>query len=376
MNEEIKNNMKKHGLNLSKYACSDSEAKRFKEIQTDYRTEFFRDIDKIIYSLSYIRYIDKTQVFSNNDNDMISKRMTHVQLVSKIARTIGRALNLNEDLIEAASLGHDLGHVPYGHIGESILNEISLEYNEGYFAHNVQSVRTLMNIENGGNGNNITIQVLDAIFCHNGEILEGLYEPIKKTKEEFLEEYYNSYKNKEILKKVKPMTLEGCVVRISDIIGYIGKDIDDAIRIGLIKENDIPIDIVKTLGKTNSEIVNTIVTDIITNSYNQNYIKLSENIFKALQKLIRFNYENIYNKANTKEQIEKYKRMFKSLFKLYNKQIENNNKNCDIFTLFLDTMNENYIYNTTPARKVLDYISGMTDDFFNNQYKKYFKCVK
>ena len=370
MNEEIKNNMKKHGLNLSKYACSDSEAKRFKEIQTDYRTEFFRDIDKIIYSLSYIRYIDKTQVFSNNDNDMISKRMTHVQLVSKIARTIGRALNLNEDLIEAASLGHDLGHVPYGHIGESILNEISLEYNEGYFAHNVQSVRTLMNIENSGNGNNITIQVLDAIFCHNGEILEGLYEPIKKSKEEFLEEYYNSYKNKEILKKVKPMTLEGCVVIISDIIGYIGKDIDDAIRIGLIKENDIPIDIVKTLGKTNSEIVNTIVTDIITNSYNQNYIKLSENIFKALQKLIRFNYENIYNKANTKEQIEKYKRMFKSLFKLYNKQIENNNKNCDIFTLFLDTMNENYIYNTTPARKVLDYISGMTDDFFNNQYKK------
>ena len=123
--------MKKHNVNLAKYACSDSEAIRFKKIDKDVRTAFFRDIDKILYSLSYIRYIDKTQVFSNNSNDMISRRMTHVQMVSKIARTIGRALNLNEDLIEAASLGHDLGHVPFGHVGESILNKLSLEYGEG-----------------------------------------------------------------------------------------------------------------------------------------------------------------------------------------------------------------------------------------------------
>ena len=376
MNEEIKQNMKKRNLNLSQYACLDIDAYRLKEIEDDYRTDFFRDVDKILYSLSYMRYIDKTQVFSNNENDMISKRMTHVQMVSKIARTIGRALNLNEDLIEAASLGHDLGHVPYGHIGESILSEISLKHNEGYFAHNVQSVRTLMNIENQGDGNNITIQVLDAIFCHNGEILEGIYEPTKKTKEQFLEEYNNSYKDKEILKKVKPMTLEGCVVRISDIVGYIGKDIDDAIRLGLIKEDEIPLNIVKTLGKKNSDIVNTIVTDIIMNSYDKNYIKLSKDVFESLQDLIKFNYDNIYNKANSKEQIEKYKEMFNSLFDLYLNQIENNKKENDIFTLFLDTMNTNYLNNTSSARKVIDYIAGMTDDFFNNQYIKYFKCVK
>lgn len=117
MNEEITKNMRKHNLCLSEYACVDSNAIRFLPIDGDFRTDFFRDIDKIIYSLSYIRYIDKTQVFSDSDNDMISKRMTHVQMVSKIARTIGRALNLNEDLIEAASLGHDLGHVPFGHVG-------------------------------------------------------------------------------------------------------------------------------------------------------------------------------------------------------------------------------------------------------------------
>ena len=129
MNNEIIENMKKHNKHLSKYACSDEKAIRLNDSDFDIRTPFFRDSDKIIYSLAYIRYLDKTQVFSNSENDMISKRMTHVQLVSKIARTIGRALNLNEDLIEAASLGHDLGHTPFGHAGEKILNEISLKNN-------------------------------------------------------------------------------------------------------------------------------------------------------------------------------------------------------------------------------------------------------
>ena len=122
----ISDNMNKFEHNLSKYACKNSEAIRIKKEKNDIRPPFFRDIDRIIYSLSYTRYLDKTQVFSNSENTNISKRMTHVQLVSKIARTIGRALNLNEDLIEAAALGHDLGHVPYGHVGEAILNKISL----------------------------------------------------------------------------------------------------------------------------------------------------------------------------------------------------------------------------------------------------------
>ncbi|MDD6639480.1 MAG: HD domain-containing protein, partial [Erysipelotrichaceae bacterium] len=294
MNDKVNQNMRKHNLGLSKYACFDDDAKRINPIDEDFRTPFFRDIDKIIYSLSYIRYIDKTQVFSDSNNDMISKRMTHVQMVSKIARTIGRSLNLNEDLIEAASLGHDLGHVPFGHVGESILNKISLRYGEGYFNHNVQSVRTLMNIENGGKGNNITIQVLDAIFCHNGEMLEGRYKPASKNLDEFLFEYEKSYSDKDILKNVRPMTLEGCVVRISDIIAYIGKDIDDAVRLGKIKKEDIPKDVSSVFGTSNSSIVDTIVKDIINNSIDKDYIKISDNIYKALNELISFNYENIY----------------------------------------------------------------------------------
>lgn len=373
MNNQIINNMKKYGNLLSDFASKNEDAVRLEVFDKDFRTEYFRDIDKIIYSLSYTRYIDKTQVFSNIENDMISKRMSHVQMVSKIARTIGRALNLNEDLIEAASLGHDLGHVPFGHEGEKILNEISLKYNEGYFAHNVQSVRTLMNIENNGLGNNICLQVLDAILCHNGEMIQNIYMPVKKTKEEFLNEYYGSYKDKEILKKIKPMTLEGCVVRISDVVAYIGKDIEDAIRLGIIKKDDIPKDISKVLGNTNSEIVNTIVKDIINNSLDQNYIKLSENIFNALKNLIEFNYSNIYLIANTKEELLKYKNMFNELFDLYYNQITHNMINEDIYKYFINDMDNKYVINTSPARMVIDFMAGMTDDFFIEQHKKYLK---
>ncbi len=373
MEKQVCENMKKQEKNLSKYASKSVEAIRFLPQDEDYRTEYFRDIDKIIYSLSYIRYVDKTQVFSNNDNDMISKRISHVQMVSKIARTIGRALNLNEDLIEAASLGHDLGHVPFGHEGEKILNEISLKYNEGFFSHNIQSVRTLMNIENKGLGNNVSLQVLDAILCHNGEMLQNIYSPQEKTKEKFLEEYNKSYQDKEILKKIKPMTLEGCVVRISDVVAYIGKDIEDAIRLSIIDKKDIPTNITTILGNTNSQIVNTIVNDIIINSINQNYIKLSENVFMALKELIEFNYKKIYEKANTKEELLKFKEMFNNLFDLYYNQIKNKEKNEDIYLFYLNEMDKSYFANNSCARMVIDYMAGMTDNFFNYQYKKYFK---
>lgn len=365
-------NMKKHNENLSIYASKDSEAIRLKPNKEDFRTPYFRDIDRVLYSLSYFRYIDKTQVFSFEYNDMISKRMTHIQLVSKIARTIGRGLNLNEDLIEAAALGHDLGHVPFGHEGERILNALSLEYGEGYFNHNVQSVRLLMNIENGGNGNNLTIQVLDAILCHNGEKLEQKYKPVIKTAEELLNEYNSCYTSREVLKSMRPMTLEGCVVRVSDVIAYIGRDIEDAVRLKKVKISDIPKSITDTLGKTNSEIVNTIVVDIIKNSVNKNYIKISDKIFVAMQELIQFNYENIYHKANSEKQLSDVKIMFERLFKEYYNQVLNNESAQDIYTLFLNDLSDDYIKNTTPARKVIDYIAGMTDSFFLNQYKKYF----
>ena len=254
---------------LSKYACTDNEAILLKDEENDIRPRFFRDADRILYSLSYTRYIDKTQVFSFSDNDNISKRMTHVQFVSKIARTIGRGLQLNEDLIEASSLGHDLGHPPFGHEGEKILNEISKKNGCGVFAHNIQSVRTLITLENNGVGKNISVQVLDAILCHNGEVLNKEYYPKKKTKEEFLNEYSEVYKDDSYSKKLIPMTKEGCVVRISDIIAYVGKDLEDAIRLGILKREDLDKSITDVLGNTNDKIVDALVTDVINNSYNK-----------------------------------------------------------------------------------------------------------
>ena len=204
---------------LSIYATKSSESIRLKKLKEDIRPAFFRDIDKIIHSLSYTRYADKTQVYSFKENDHISKRIIHVQLVSKIARTIGRALRLNTDLIEAIALGHDIGHTPLGHAGESLLNEISLrELNEN-FMHNIHSVRFYMDVENSGKGINLSIQTLDGIMCHNGEMLSNKYETMEKDVDEFLREYKESYTDKESFKKYRPMTLEGCVVRISDKIG-------------------------------------------------------------------------------------------------------------------------------------------------------------
>lgn len=365
----ISDNMNKFERNLSKYACKNSEAIRIKKEKNDIRPPFFRDIDRIIYSLSYTRYLDKTQVFSNSENTNISKRMTHVQLVSKIARTIGRALNLNEDLIEAAALGHDLGHVPYGHVGEAILNKISLENNEGYFNHNIQSVRTLMYIENKGQGRNLTVQVLDAIMCHNGEIPLGLYEPKKKSVDEFIKEYNASYFDSSVIPKMRPMTLEGCVVRISDIVGYIGRDIEDALRVGVIKRNDIPKHITKYLGNNNRELVNNVILDIIDNSYNKPYISMSNEVYRAIIDLKKFNYENIYLKANSKEQIKIYEKMFRLLFNTYLNDLSINNYDSPIYKVYLDYKNKIYHKNTN-ARIVIDFIAGMTDDYFNREYKR------
>jgi len=363
----IKENMLKNEIGLSQYATLNKEAKRIKKQDEDIRSEYFRDIDRIIHSLSYTRYIDKTQVFSFNENDHISKRMIHVQLVSKIARTIARALNLNEDLCEAIALGHDIGHVPFGHVGESILNEISLKYDNTYFMHNAQSVRNLMFVENNGDGLNLTIQVLDGILCHNGEFLCDKYYPKQKTKEEFIKDYENCYLlgEKNIL---IPMTLEGCIVRISDMIGYLGRDIEDAIMLGNLDIKDIPLEIKNTIGTTNREIVNNIIIDIINNSYNKPYIKLSDEVYYAIKKLKEFNYKNIYNKANKKEQIEYYKELFNKIFLYCLENIDD--KNNDFNKHFLANMNEDYLKNTSNVRKVIDYISGMTDNYMVKEYKK------
>ena len=368
--EEIQKTLQNRQDSLSIYATKDCEAIRFIDMIEDYRPAFWHDIDRVIYNLSYASYSDKTQVFSFEDNDHISKRMTHVQLVSKVARTIGRMLNLNEDLIEAAALGHDIGHTPLGHLGERIINDISLRELGEYFRHNVQGVRMYMNLIKGGNGYNLTLQVLDAVLCHNGEMVNGEYHPLKKTKEEFLKLYNSSYTDPNISEKLIPMTLEGCVVRISDIIAYIGRDIDDAIMLGVLEREQIPESIKNVLGDRNYKIIQTITFDIVNNSYGKPYIKMSDEIYKALVDLKRFNYENIYSKANTNEQIEYYTRGFNLLYDVYLNDIKTNNINSDIYIDFLNTMNENYLNGTNPKRMVIDFLAGMTDEYFISKYKQ------
>jgi len=330
--------------NLSGYATKDSESIRLEPITDDMRPNFFRDIDRIIHSLSYTRYIDKTQVFTHWHNDNVSRRIIHVQLVAKIARTIGRALSLNEDLIEAIGLGHDIGHVPFGHPGEKILNDVSFKYTGEYFAHNVEGVRELMVLENNGVGTNVSIQVLDGVLCHNGEFVEGEYHPKKKNREDFLDDYYSCYKDINHIKKLRPMTLEGCVVRISDMIAYLGRDVEDAIRLGVLDKKSLPKVITDVLGSTNKEIVNTITLDIINNSLGKDYIKLSDDVLDAMIALKKFNYDNIYYKANTKEDLDYYTKVFNELFLFYRDNI--NNKNCSINTVFLNSMNKEYLSNT------------------------------
>lgn len=364
--EIAKNNFLKKEINLSSYATHSSDSIRAnkEDLSNDIRPSYYHDIDRIIYSLSYTRYLDKTQVFTRSINDHISKRITHVQFVSKVARTIGRALGLNEDLIEAIALGHDIGHTPLGHEGEYLLNEISLRELNEYFSHNIQSVRHLSFVENNGKGLNLSIQVLDGIMCHNGEILKPIYEPQKKTVDEFWNEYYESYKDIKKSSKNRPMTLEGCVVRISDIIGYVGRDIEDAIMLDKIKREEIPKNIVEVLGCTNREIINTIILDIIKNSMGKPYIKMSDRVFKALFDLKKFNGEHIYKFSMTAEDKEYYKDGMNRIYSRYLEDIKNNNTQSIIYLWFLNSQSEEYLNSTSDERKVIDFIAGMTDEMF------------
>ena len=369
--EIAKENFLSKEKNLSKYATRSSDAIRFKEENEDIRPPFFHDIDRIIHSLSYTRYLNKTQVYTLNSNDHVSRRITHVQLVSKIARTIGRALNLNEDLIEAIALGHDIGHTPLGHAGEAILNRLSLKELGEYFAHNIQGVRYYMEVATDGKGLNLTLQTLDGIMTHNGEMLSPIYEPMKKDKDEFLFEYNESYKDLKKSKTYRPMTLEGCVVRISDIIGYIGRDIEDAIMIDRFKRSDIPKEIREVLGDNNRDIVNTIVLDIINESIDKPYIKMSDKVYNALFALKKFNNDNIYSKSMTKEELDYYEAGINKIYNIYLDDIKSNNKESIIYKIFLNHQDKSYIESTNIKRQVIDFIAGMTDDFLVREIKKY-----
>lgn len=360
---------------LSPYACQSKNAIRLGRENSENKHEFnvrpafFRDVDRILHSTAYTRYMDKTQVFAFFDNDLITHRGLHVQFVSKIARTIGRALKLNEDLIEAISLGHDLGHVPYGHTGERCLNRICKANDMGLFLHNVQSVRTLTDIENGGKGLNITLQVLDGILCHNGEMLNQRYEPDwNKTKEQFLEEYRRAGTEPGFDKTIRPMTLEGCVVRISDVIAYIGRDIEDAVLLGLIEREDIPESITDVLGCRNSTIINSLVEDLITNSYDKPYLEFSKTVFTALKKLLDFNYKHIYTSDLKEDKEEKFDAMFERVFDGLRTEIAQ--KDSEINEIYVSQMNKDYTKGNSSDKIIVDFIAGMTDNFFMERYKR------
>ena len=369
--DRIKARLKEKENTLASYACKSSDAIRFHEMLDDVRLNFSHDSDKIVNSYCYSRYIDKTQVFYLVENDHITHRVLHVQLVSKIARTIGRFLNLNEDLIEAISLGHDVGHTPFGHDGERIISGILQEKKEGIFEHNVQSFRLFHDLEVYGTGLNLTAQVLDGIICHNGEILKNEYCCNRnKTPDRLLDEYKKSLEGSFKSKDMVPMTLEGCVMRISDVIAYVGRDVKDAIILKLIKREDIPKEITEILGNDNEKIVNTLVTDLVNNSIDKDSLNFSPDVFNALNQLKNWNYNNIYTNPKKSSQDEKIKKMFRTVFEICLEELHSGEKKVTGINHWYEKMSEKYKETNSLPRVVADYVSGMTDDYLMNVYKE------
>ena len=374
--KEMLNNREKKFL--SPFAAFTSKAKRRilePRINQGHRQEYAVDSDRILHSLAYTRYIDKTQVFYLIDNDHITHRVLHVQLVSKISRTIGRFLGLNEDLIEAIALGHDIGHCPFGHDGEKYLSELCEKAGIGPYLHNVQSVRALEKIERKGNGLNLSLQTLDGILCHDGEIHTQELRPL-------IEKSFQIF-DQEILAKttdpslsLNPMTLEGCVVRMADTISYIGRDIEDAIRLNLIKRNELPRQSVASIGNTNGTIVYNLVTDLIKNSLEKPFITFSHETSQALATLKHFNLEHIYLNPKIKPKSGEIKNLFKVLFERFMNELETNNTSSIIFTEYLNGMSERYTQNTNHAQIARDFIAGMTDYFFLKQFPESLRLAK
>ncbi|GHV16807.1 deoxyguanosinetriphosphate triphosphohydrolase-like protein [Fibrobacterales bacterium] len=366
---------------LSPFATKNSQAERYypQNDKGDIRPPFFHDTDRIIHSKTYTRYIDKTQVFYLFKNDHLTHRVLHVQLVAKIARTLGRVLEFNEDLIEAIALGHDVGHTPFGHTGERYMSEFLKEKGEGVFCHNAQSFRQLHELEKSETGKqiNLCVQTLDGVLCHNGEWVAREYKNYSaKTKEQLFDEYKKCLTDEKAIKSLRPMTMEGCIVRISDVIAYIGRDIEDAIAINLIKRDDIPKEVTEILGNTNKEIVNSLVLDIINNSYGKNSISFSDSVFTALNALKKWNYANIYDSDKKRSEDNKIKQMFNftlnALTDFLNGRgsLKGNYELQKMLQMWFKEQDENYLDKNKPARVAADYLSGMTDDFLMSAYEK------
>ena len=312
---------------LSRYAflTSNTRGREHPYVPSEMRTEFQRDRDRIIHSQSFRRLMNKTQVFLAPVGDHYRTRLTHTLEVTQIARIIARALRLNEDLTEAAALGHDLGHTPFGHAGEAALQEC---YDAG-FTHYKQSLRVVDHLENDGAGLNLTWEVRNGIVNHTGKSMAA--------------------------------TLEGVIVKFADRIAYINHDIDDACRAGVLKPEDIPKDILSVLGERHSERINTMVTSIIESSYDRPYIMMSEKVGKATNDLRDFLFANVYLNSAAKSEDTKAKELLIKLFEYY--------------VRFPEKMPEHYRRNIDSEgveRCVCDFVSGMTDRYAIETYQEIF----
>lgn len=362
--------------NLSAFGFNEENALRRnneRDKASAIRTAFIRDTDKIIHCPYFNRYADKTQVFSFYKNDDISHRILHVQLVSRIARTIGKALCLNLDLIEAIALGHDIGHTPFGHEGEEFLDELLFSHTGRHFSHNIQSVRVLDKIF----PYNITLQTLNGIAAHDGELELSEYHPKPlESFEEFDRQIEACFADKRNVRKLVPATLEGCVMRISDIIAYLGKDRQDAERAHIVSNAEFEGG---AIGSYNAEIINNLIVNIVENSYKKPYIKMDDKHFAALKKAKADNYELIYKNDSVKSAMrETVKPMMARVYERLLSDLENKNSASPIFTHHISFVNKAHYKRdipyeeTAPNQLVTDYIASMTDDYFVDLYSYLF----
>jgi dGTPase len=338
-----------------------------------WRPAYTRDVEKILHSAYYNRYSDKTQVFSLYKNDDLTRRALHVQLVSRSARTIGRALGLNLDLIEAIALGHDMGHTPFGHAGERYLDQLYQAHTGRFFHHNVHSVRVL----DAMLGYNLSLQTLDGILCHNGEFGQRSYTPPPLTDFQrfdiLLEECYTQ-KNR--TNTLVAATLEGCVVRICDMIAYVGKDRQDAARIA--DREFLPGYTEREVGVNNAAIINNLTVDIIEQSYGSDSIQLSESGWQDLEEIKRENYRLLYeNPAVTRFNEQRIRPLFGTLYERLLTDLERGDESSIIWrhhVRFVEQLrrhyefSENYLEKTPPNQIVVDFIASMTDDYFIDLY--------
>lgn len=345
-----------------------------------WRPTFVRDTEKIMHLPAYNRYSDKTQVFSFYHNDDLTRRSLHVQLVSRIARNIGAVLGLNLDLIEAIALGHDIGHTPFGHAGERFLSELYCAETGRYFNHNVHSVRVLDKIFR----RNLTLQTLDGILCHNGEFELKEYRPeLNKTFEQLDAEIEDCYTiGQPAIKRLVPTTLEGCVVRVCDMIAYVGKDRQDA-RAAKIIDDSVNFSN-KVIGTQNAAIINNLVVDIIENSYGKDYILLSDEAFNDLKLAKKENNDIIYKNPEINTLYDDIiKPMFEELYYRLLSDLKKGDENSLIYRHHISSVLSDFKYRDNkdyldeePNDIVTDYIASMTDDYFIDLHKYLFPNSK